>query len=295
MITSINIVRKGTDSHSSNAMSNSTRTESSRQRRQGIYWLLTIPHSGFTPYPVPGTVWCRGQLELAESGFLHWQILVAFARKVSLRGVRATFGDYHAELTFSERAEDYVWKEDTRVSGTQFEFGRRPINRNSPNDWDEIWDAATRRDLNQIPTHIRVQSYAAIRRIGADYANASSMERSCFVFWGSTGTGKSRRAWAEAGMDAYPKDPRTKWWCGYRDHEHVVIDEFTGSVDICHLLRWLDRYPVLVEVKGGSLPLCARRIWLTSNIDPRQWYPEAHEEQVRSLMRRLQITHFDQL
>jgi len=64
------------------------------------------------------------------------------------------------------------------------------------------------------------------------------------------------------------------------------------GIDICHMLRWLDRYPVRVEIKGSSRPLCARKIWITSNIHPRQWYPEIDGETLAALMRRLNITQF---
>lgn len=118
------------------------------------------------------------------------------------------------------------------------------------------------------------------------------MERTCFVFWGDTGTGKSRTAWERAGMDAYPKDPRTKYWCGYFGQENVVIDEFRGGIDIAHLLRWVDRYPVIVEVKGSSAVLRAKTIYITSNLDPRSWFPELDEKTMNALLRRLTITHF---
>lgn len=119
-----------------------------------------------------------------------------------------------------------------------------------------------------------------------------AIERSCEVFWGTTGTGKSRRAWDEAGMEAYAKDPRTKWWCGYRGQNHVIFDEFRGDISIAHLLRWLDRYPVCVETKGGAMPLAASKIWITSNLDPNMWYPDLDEDTRMALMRRLNITHF---
>lgn len=115
------------------------------------------------------------------------------------------------------------------------------------------------------------------------------------LFWGRTGSGKSRRAWQEAGWDAYPKDPRTKFWDGYRGQEHVVVDEFRGGIDVAHLLRWLDRYPVLVEIKGSSVPLTATKIWFTSNLHPRDWYPALDEDTLNALMRRIKITHFDML
>jgi len=121
------------------------------------------------------------------------------------------------------------------------------------------------------------------------------MVRECFVFWGITGSGKSRRAWDEAGLEGFPKDPRTKFWCGYRDQAHVVIDEFRGGIDIAHMLRWLDRYPVIVEIKGGAVCLAASKIWITSNLSPDDWYPDADQATKDALRRRLQVTHFDSL
>lgn len=263
--------------------------------RQGIFWMLTIPYHCYVPYPNERDLqWSRGQLERGEeTGFLHWQITVAFRKKKSLRAVRELFGPYHARLTRSAAADEYVWKEDTRVEGTQFEFGTKPIQRNNKIEWDRVWEAAQAGNIMDIPASIRVQSYRTIRQIGSDYAKPVGMERSCNVFWGSTGTGKSRKAWDDAGMDAYPKDPRTKFWCGYEGQRNVIIDEFCGGIDISHMLRWLDRYPVIVEIKGGSRCLNAARYWITSNVNPRNWYPEASEEQKNALLRRLTITHFD--
>jgi len=75
----------------------------------------------------------------------------------------------------------------------------------------------------------------------------------------------------------------------------VVIDEFRGEIGIGHLLRWFDRYPVLVEIKGGSVVLKATRFWITSNLSPDAWYPNLDEETKSALKRRLNITHFDAL
>lgn len=256
--------------------------------------MLTIPHQHFVPYLPPGVVYIRGQLERGnEGGYLHWQILVVFAGKASLPGIKRVFGEgVHGELSRSSASDSYVWKLDTRVEGTQFELGDKPIRRNSKEDWQRVWELAKLGDFEQIEAGIRVQHYRTFRTIRADYAKPVGMERTCFVFWGATGTGKSRRAWNEAGVEAYPKDPRTKWWDGYSCQRHVVIDEFRGSIDIAHMLRWLDRYPVLVEIKGASLPLVASTIWITSNLDPRLWYPECDEETKNALLRRLNITHF---
>jgi len=142
---------------------------------------------------------------------------------------------------------------------------------------------------------VRIPLYKKIDFLGiaCDHLEPVAVERTIYVFWGKTGTGKSRRAWEEAGLQAYPKDPRTKFWDGYRNQENVVIDEFRGGIDIAHILRWFDRYPVIVEVKGSSVVLSAKTIWITSNLDPNYWYPELDGETRSALLRRLNITEFN--
>lgn len=271
-------------------------------RRQGIYWILTVPHHCFTPFLPVGVAWIRGQLELGAGstplaeladGFLHWQFIVGFRTKQSLRAVVSIFGPYHAELTRSAAAEDYVWKEDTAIANTRFELGQKAFQRSSDADWQRVWDLAIKGEFLSIPASIRVSHYGTLRKVHQDNVQPVAIERAVHVFWGKTGSGKSRRAWEEAGMDAYPKAPTTKFWCGYTGQLNVVIDEFRGDVSISHLLRWLDRYPVLVEVKGSGTALSARQIWITSNLPPRSWYPDLDEETYSALFRRFtSITEF---
>jgi len=166
------------------------------------------------------------------------------------------------------------------------------VRRNNSTDWDAVKSAAQSGDFDSLPSDVYVRYYMSLTRIRNDHLRPVGLERETKVFWGTTGTGKSRTAWEEAGLDAYAKDPRTKWWCGYRGEKHVIFDEFRGSIDIAHLLRWLDRYPVRVEVKGGTYPLFAERIWITSNIHPRQWYPDLDSATLDALLRRLKVTEF---
>lgn len=263
---------------------------------QGRYWMLTIPQHLFTPYLPEGICWIKGQLEEGnEGGYLHWQLVVACRSKKTLSYIKSIFGsEIHGELTRSAAAEQYVWKEDTRVQGTQFELGTKALKRNSATDWDEIRQLARTNQLERIPGDVYVRYYGNLRRIASDNQQPIAMERTCRVYWGASGVGKSRRAWDEAGLEAYPKDPRTKWWDGYRGQPNVVIDEFRGDIGISHILRWLDRYPVSVETKGSQQPLAATTFWITSNLDPRCWYPDLDEDTKQALLRRLEITHFQQ-
>lgn len=261
---------------------------------QGRYWLLTVPQRCFTPWLPDSCCYIKGQLELGEQGYLHWQVLVLFHKNKRLRSVKEVFGDEcHAELSRSEAASDYVWKEETRVGGTQFELGKLPFKRNSARDWDSIWDAAKTGNLESIDASVRVCHYGSLRRIASDYLQPVGFIRTVYVFHGPTGTGKSRRAWGEGGLDAYPKDPNTKFWDGYRGQENVIIDEFRGIINISHMLRWLDRYPCIVEVKGSSTVLKARTIWITSNLHPGLWYPDLDQGTRDALIRRLIISEIN--
>lgn len=268
-------------------------------RRQGIFWILTIPYpnalcEGMVGGELPvGLAWARGQRECGSTGYEHYQICAAFGKKVSLAAVTGIFGrGVHAELTRSECAESYCTKEETRV-GEPFELGAKPIRRNSKTDWESVWVAAKAGDLESVPANIRVVSYHALRAIHSDHANPRSIDRVVTVFYGPTGTGKSHRAWDEAGIGAFAKCPRTKFWDGYQSQVNVVIDEFRGGVDVAHLLRWFDRYPVRLEIKGSSRPSNVERIWLTSNLHPESWYPELDVATTAALMRRLQIVEMN--
>lgn len=262
---------------------------------QARYFLLTIPHQDFLPYLPPAACYIKGQLEQGSTtGYLHWQVLVAFKNKVSASKVKDIFGSScHIELTRSSAANDYVWKEDTRV-GHQFELGRLAMKRQSAADWDQIRADAEQGNFSEIPSDVYIRSYANLKRIHVDALKPSPQEKTVYVFWGRTGTGKSKRAWEEASFNAFPKDPCTKWWCGYAGHENVVIDEFRGQIGISHILRWLDRYPTIVESKGSNCVLAARNIWITSNLSPDDWYPDLDEETKLALRRRFtQVIHFN--
>lgn len=106
------------------------------------------------------------------------------------------------------------------------------------------------------------------------------------VLQGPTGTGKSK--WAQ---DFDPKGywkQRSNWWDGYTKQETVVIDEFYGWLPFDLLLRLCDRYPLLVETKGGQVQFLAKTIIITTNMLPCNWYRNAY---FPSFARRVNMWH----
>lgn len=256
--------------------------------------MFTIPRGDWNPpNTLPeGVEYLCGQQEIGENGYHHFQGVVYFRSKVRFNTAKRSFPiTAHLEPTRSEAARDYVRKDATQVAGTGFELGSLPLRRNNRTDWDAVWGMARGGTLSPIPANIRVPHYRTLRVIASDYAVPVAVGRKTKVYWGPTGVGKSRRAWFEAGAPerVYPKDPRSKWWCGYRNQPCVVMDEFRGAIDISHLLRWTDRYPLTVETKGSTVVGSWETMWITSNLHPRDWYVDLDPITYQALERRLEI------
>ncbi len=61
-------------------------------------------------------------------------------------------------------AADYCMKEDTRIEGP-WEFGERPVQRNSKTDWKDVLHNAKIGNIEGIPDDIIVKHYGNIKRI----------------------------------------------------------------------------------------------------------------------------------
>ena len=91
------------------------------------------------------------------------------------------------------------------------------------------------------------------------------------VIYGTTGLGKSKWC-AKHFPKAYWK-PKGLWWDGYNNEEVTVVDEFYGWLPWDYMLRVTDRYPLLLESKGGHIQFTSNIIIFTSNKRYDAWYP----------------------
>jgi len=271
---------------------------------QGRYWIATVPQYMFTPYLPNGMAYIKGQLEIGEGGFVHWQLLLYFNDKKTKSFVREMMGDgvgTFYELTRNEKgSEGYVWKDETQVVGTRFEMGTRPMRMNSKVDWGVICEQAVVGNLESIRSEnpgVYVRCYGSLKRIKLDHSKPKARNNVRIeVYYGVSGAGKSHKAWEELGMDnTYLKIPTTKWWDGYQGEKNVLVDEFRGQVSISLLLTWLDPAgkPLRLETKGGGCNAEFERVILTTNKHPSEWYPEEDEMTKAALMRRLNIIEFN--
>lgn len=82
-------------------------------------------------YNYDEVVWVYGQQEKGETNdYLHYQFVFAVEKKITITKALKLFGKInpHLELTKSAKATEYVRKEDTKVIGSEFEYGARLVN-----------------------------------------------------------------------------------------------------------------------------------------------------------------------
>lgn len=96
------------------------------------YWLGTASEDLWSPYsPLPENVsYACGQKEIGASGFRHWQLYLVLVRKQRRSWLSRLYPGIHWEATRSSAAESYCLKEATRIEGTQFTLGSKPLARN---------------------------------------------------------------------------------------------------------------------------------------------------------------------
>lgn len=265
------------------------------------YWLATIRAADWEPpTELPeGIEYIGGQKERGEgeNGYEHWQLIICVKTQQTLSRVKELIGSSsaHLEVTRSEAARDYAFKEETRIEGTQFSLGQYPFRRNAKVDWNEVLESAKKGRFDDIDAGVRIRNYASLKRIFQDSQVPATIRRhvEIHVLFGDAGTGKTHTCWEKVeamGLsvgDVYIKQGSTKWWCGYRGQKVVIMDDFMGKLDLGDLKTWTDIWPAAAEEKGGRVTLVFDTMYITSNRHPRLWYPDEPQPEQQALMRRI--------
>lgn len=109
------------------------------------------------------------------------------------------------------------------------------------------------------------------------------------VYYGPTGTGKTRKVHEEEKDLWVATDNTLKWFDGYENHEAVLFDDFVSikNTKFGFLLQLLDRYGMHVPVKGGFVNWAPKRIYFTSNLPVEEWFTGVTHQQFQALKRRI--------
>jgi len=237
------------------------------------------------------------QVELAPTTMLkHIQGYCELSKKLRLTGLKALLPRAHWEPRRGtrEEARNYCRKEESRQEGP-FEWGTwtgEPAKSSLTELMKRLREGATNLQLlDEFPTlYLMYATRIAQVRLTMETPRTPLTPTNVKVYWEKTGTGKTRKAlWKMP--DAYIK-PNGKWWPLYTGQQNVIMDDFRAHPDFTfdELLRVLDRYPHIVETKGGHVQLQAKKFIITSNLEPDLWYKDADPA---PLLRRIsKIKHF---
>jgi len=100
--------------------------------------------------------------------------------------------------------------------------------------------------------------------------------RDVYVYWGATGTGKSRAAreyCQAAGLSLWvsPIGAKGLWYDGYDGHDCALFDDFSGEVPFRDLLCLLEGNRMFVPVKGGFVCWRPTVVIFTCDRPPNEW------------------------
>lgn len=189
-----------------------------------------------------------------------------------------------------DQAVAYCVKEDTRIAGP-WVYGRLSLTEHNKEAQGKkkMLDEVAEKLNSGTTVKLIAEEYPKMCMLhykGMKYLEMEVSRRSCpiwrklsvTVLWGPTGTGKTRKAIEMASEYGeyymlHKSANKHLWWDGYVNQPVLIMDEFRGSwCPFEVLLRILDGHPFQPEQKGGHVWACYTKVFITSNIDPEQWY-----------------------
>lgn len=227
--------------------------------------------------------------EVGENGTPHLQGYISLRDRKTLATIRqavSTRAHFEVARGSPQQASDYCKKD-----GAFTEFGQLPAGRGSRSDLallvERIRDGASQKEVEvEFPGQFlryRTNILASIR----ERIEPRNWQSQVIVLWGKSGAGKTRTVFDYHAIEDIWVHGSGKWFDGYNGQPVALFDDYTGSeFKLGFLLKLLDRYPMRVEVKGGFVQWVPKKIYFTSNKDPKLWYPNVSDEHQAALFRR---------
>ncbi len=224
-------------------------------------------------------------------GMHHFQAYMELTRALSLRQIRnivSTRAHYERRAGNGHQAAEYCRKEDTRDANSPSGHAGTPARSSLTGDIvDSIAAKATKAEI-MLAHPLEYMKYGGnIDKMIEQNVEKRRWAMDIQIYYGQTGVGKSFMANDEenAYNASWPTGSRW-WWPQYAGEHTVIMDEFRHQIKMDEMLRITDRYPMVIEYKGGNTQFRSKRLIITTNIEPRGWYPNVDDRTM--LWRRLE-------
>lgn len=248
---------------------------------------------------------CHQLEECPTTQRVHLQGYVEFEKPQRLAALKGIDQRCHWEPSKGSRAQcvAYCSKEESRynVEGHSVavcdEVLRTRTTQGKRNDLLEYTQGITRGEISrdEVFTHRPDLIVKYSRGISELFNFVESAQRtrdrvvSVEVLWGDAGVGKTRFAYnsSESTFILENSNGNAIWWDNYRGESTLIIDDFYGWIPHNQLLRFLDRYPCRLDVKGSSTFANWTKVFITSNRHPSTWYSKFTWAEDKALQRRI--------
>jgi len=227
--------------------------------------------------------------EQGDSGTPHLQGYLSYDTRRGLAHVKATVGARaHCEIARGtpKQASEYCKKD-----GDFEEFGQIQPGAGSRSDlislYGDIRGGACETEIEEAYPACFIRYQRSIQSLLRKYDKPRVEPPTIYVYWGATGTGKTRTVYESHSLEEIYTHPGGMWFDGYHGQPVALFDDFGGSeFKLTYLLKLLDRYPMRVPIKGSFVNWRPTTIYLTSNLSPESWFPNAHPPHVQAMLRR---------
>lgn len=284
-------------------------TQDSRSRK----WQLTINNpidKGFTHEYIKTALqdfksciyFCLSDEIGANENTPHTHVYACFSNAIRFSTLLNKFKGAHFEMCkgTSQQNRDYVYKEgkykgsdkeETRVDGTQEEWGEMPVERQgAQNVYADVFDMirSGMTDFNILETcpeqMIHIDSIMQTRQIvlQAQHSNSWRQLETTYIY-GDTGTGKTRYVMETHGYENVYRVTNYKHpFDGYKGQDVIFFDEFRSSLPLGDMLQYLDGYPCELPARFSNKQACYTKVYFASNIPLDKQYPTIQKEEIAS-------------
>lgn len=223
--------------------------------------------------------------EVGESGTPHLQGAAVIGRQLAWATVKKAFPPRtHIEEMKGTPHDSYKYctKEDEHY----FQHGEAP----KPGKRNDILNAIhNMRETQSMREFVKDDDNAAVyirytkglQSFRSLLQQPRTPDRPPDVYWlhGDTGAGKTKHAWEflekqfGSTNQTWISNGSLRWFDGYDGHKGVILDDIRAdSIPYNELLRLLDRYPLRVEFKGGTVEWVPECIIITAPLPPDQFF-----------------------
>lgn len=264
--------------------------------RRSKYWVFTSYHLDdegglaipqFEPpmtYLVYGWETCPKTKREHLQGYVEYERSVELTRSQSL--LKLGKCSHRARRGTSEQAADYCKKADTKDHPDNWEeFGELSVpSQGKRSDQLEYIEAVENGEFTNWREILFDRRFLTVTSRMGNWAKEifnewqssqipTKRQVEVHVYWGDTGTGKTHAVLTRP-------EPVFKWnanamrgsWTGYQGEKTILIDEFYGQIRLEEMLRILDGWKEQVHVNYSYAFLQHTKVFITSNIDPEEWY-----------------------